>query len=187
MFISPGRNIRSKARIRLVLSHSICFAANKRRRSGGRIDDVMSDLSAFRTAVLIVQCRESRYPPRRSRAAKRALCGVPVDVPGRATHVYASCGTSETKENQCEEPRLARNGSEGCESGFEHLMEPVGCVFCQTSRRSDRLKSEVSAIHRFPRSGKQARTVLKHDSSQPKRANRPYQKVRTFPRGRRPT
>ena len=33
---------------------------NKRRRSGGRLDDVMSDLSAFRTAVLIVQCRESR-------------------------------------------------------------------------------------------------------------------------------
>ena len=47
-----------------------------RRRPGGRPDDVMSDLSAARTATRLAQCRESRYPPRRSRAAKRALCGV---------------------------------------------------------------------------------------------------------------
>ena len=96
MFISPGRNIRSKARIRLVLSHSICFAANKRRRSGGRIDDVMSDLSAFRTAVLIVQCRESRYPPRRSRAAKRALCGVR-RKPARAESTHSARRASRAK------------------------------------------------------------------------------------------
>ena len=49
---------------------------DRRRRSGGRLDDVMSDLSALSIAAYFVQCRESRYPPRRSRAAKRALCGV---------------------------------------------------------------------------------------------------------------
>ena len=49
-----------KLQIRLVLSHSICFAANKRRRSGGRLDDVMSDLSALSIAAYFVQCRESR-------------------------------------------------------------------------------------------------------------------------------
>ena len=46
------------------------------RRPGGRPADVMSDLCAARTATRSGQCRESRYPPRRSRAAKRALCGV---------------------------------------------------------------------------------------------------------------
>ena len=33
---------------------------NKRRRSGGRLDDVMSDLSALSIAAYFVQCRESR-------------------------------------------------------------------------------------------------------------------------------
>ena len=89
MFISPGRNIRSKARIRLVLSHSICFAANKRRRSGGRLDDVMSDLSAFRTAVLIVQCRESR-------AAKARKGGV--DAFGE-TSLQSEAALCQTKRN----------------------------------------------------------------------------------------
>ena len=47
-----------------------------RPRTGSRPADVIRDLSAARTATRFAQCRESRYPPRRSRAAKRALCGV---------------------------------------------------------------------------------------------------------------
>ena len=89
MFISPGRNIRSKARIRLVLSHSICFAANKRRRSGGRLDDVMSDLCALCTVVRMVKCRESR-------AAKARKGGV--DAFGE-TSLQSEAALCQTKRN----------------------------------------------------------------------------------------
>ena len=89
MFISPGRNIRSKARIRLVLSHSIYFAANKRRRSGGRLDDVMSDLCALCTVVRLVKCRESR-------AAKARKGGV--DAFGE-TSLQSEAALCQTKRN----------------------------------------------------------------------------------------
>ena len=72
---------------------------NRRRRSGGRLDDVMSYLSALSIAAYFVQCRESR-------AAKARKGGV--DAFGETS--AGPCGRSTS----CD---LAAQGSSRCSSG----------------------------------------------------------------------
>ena len=62
---------------------------NRRRRSGGRFDDVMSDLSALSIAAYFVQCRESR-------AAKARKGGV--DAFGE-TSLQSEAALCQTKRN----------------------------------------------------------------------------------------
>ena len=62
---------------------------NRRRRSGGRLDDVMSDLCALCIAAYFVQCRESR-------AAKARKGGV--DAFGE-TSLQSEAALCQTKRN----------------------------------------------------------------------------------------
>lgn len=124
MFILPGRNIRSKARIRLVLSYSICFTANKRRRSGGRLDDLMSDLCALCIAAYFVPCRESR-------AAKARKGGV--DAFGE-TSLQSEAALCQTKRNTLPwEGREMRNllsiSINLDENYFDKINKNKNCVY----------------------------------------------------------
>ena len=113
---------------------------NKRRRSGGRLDDVMSDLSALSIAAYFVQCRESR-------AAKARKGGV--DAFGE-TSLQSEAALCQTKRNtlpgEGRERRILLSISINLDKNyFDKINKNKNCVYF--GKRQNKKKSKYPLVH----------------------------------------